>query len=54
MVRTLFSSGVQRKISHKVAIIIVLTFKLSSHRSSHLNYRTTFEMSRQDRVLVTA
>ena len=39
--RAFFSFGVKRKFSHKVAVIILLTFKFSSHRLSHLNCRTT-------------
>lgn len=40
-VRAFFPSGVKRKFSHKVAVIILLTFRFSSHRLSHLNCRTT-------------
>lgn len=39
--RAFFPFGVKRKFSHKVAVIILLTFKFSSHRLSHLNCRTT-------------
>ena len=43
MVRTYFFLWYKKKIFHKVAMIILLIFKLSSHRLFYLNCRTTFQ-----------